>query len=307
MGHLREIRMVAWTDAKKDLPTPLPELIVDAPTDQLTALKGRGYVEVRVNAAPAVQFLAINQRRPGLTSALVRRAIGHGLDRQGLLRRHFQGAAEPHHATANGLFPRPSWASCPVPRVPAELYQHDLAKSLARKAKAEIAQIDWTLKYTAGNAPLQAACEEMAGTIAMLFNEAGIKASIKAVGLTPTAARKALAERDYDLLYVSAERLDDPVRLALLFDPSPDALRAGGSNYLGCDDVRLQELLQSALRHRQFAKAQAGMHAVHVHLNDTMPAIPLWQLDLHVLAQPSLHLPPLTSRQLFSRIRAWKI
>ncbi|HZZ82253.1 MAG TPA: ABC transporter substrate-binding protein [Gemmataceae bacterium] len=300
--HLREIRMVAWSDAKKGLPTPLPELLLDAPTDQLPALKERGYTEVRLPGDSPVTFLAVNQRKPGLKTALVRRALALALDRQALVRRHF-GAQR--HATANGLFPRGSWASCPVPRVPAELYQRDLARSLARQAKAENAQFDWTLKYPAGDERVRGACEEMASALAALFGEAGIKTSVKTVGLAPAALRQALAERDYDLLYLSAEHLDDPLQLALLFDPSPEAARAGGSNYLGCEDVRLQELLQAALRHREFPLAQAAMHAVHVHLNDHMPAIPLWQIEVHALARAPLTAPQVSSRQLFSRIRDW--
>jgi ABC-type oligopeptide transport system substrate-binding subunit len=304
VNHLREIRMVAF-DPAKDGVKPLPELILDAPTDQLAAFKKLGYAEVRIQDAPGVYCLAVNQRKASLAPAAVRRAIALGLDRQALLNRHFRFGTK-HHATSNGLFPRESWASCPAPRVPAELYDADLARSFARKAKTEIAQLEWTLKYAAGDAGVQAACAEMAATVAALFQEAGVKASVKALPLPPLQLRKALDERDYDLLYLRLDQLDDPVRLALLLDPGVDALRTGGSNFLGCEDVKLQELVHAALKHRQFSVAQAGMHAVHGYLNETMPAVPLWQLDLHVLAQPALHLPPLDSRQVFSRVGEWK-
>jgi hypothetical protein len=103
-----------------------------------------------------------------------------------------------------------------------------------------------------------------------------------------------------------ADQVDNPVRLALLFDPGPDALRAGGSNFLGCDDVKLQELVHAALKHRQFRSAQAGMHAVHAYLNETMPAIPLWQLEVHVLTQPTLR-PPALDGRVFARIHEWRL
>ncbi len=305
VSHVRALRMVAFRDPRKDLLKPLPELILDAPTDQLAALKELGYAEAPVRDNGSVYCLAVNQRKPALASTAVRRALALGLDRQALLNRHFRFGTK-HHATSNGLFPRESWAACPAPRVPAELYDADLARSFARKAKTEIAQLEWTLKYPAGNPRVQAACVEMASAIAALFQEAGVKASVSAIPLPPSQLRKALDERDYDLLYMCMERCDDPVRLALLFDPSADALRAGGSNFLGSDDVKLQELVHAALKHRQFSVAQAGMHAVHGYLNETMPIIPLWQLDLHVLARPALSLPALDSG-VFARIHEWRL
>jgi peptide/nickel transport system substrate-binding protein len=302
VSHLREIRMVAFSDPSK-LAKPLPELILDAPTDQLAALKKLGYAEVPVPDGGSVCCLAVNQRKPAFASTAVRRAIALGLDRKALLEGHFCFGTD-HHASANGLFPRASWATCPAPRVPAELYDADLARSFARKAKMEIVQLEWTLKYPAGDVRVQAACEAMASKIAALFQEARIK--VKAIPLPPMQLRKALAEHDYDLLYMRMEHLDDPVRLALLFDPGADALRVGGSNFLGCEDVKLQELVHAALKHRQFGAAQAAMHSVHAYLNETMPAIPLWHLDLHLLAQPSLRLPALDA-PVFAHIHEWRV
>ena len=110
------------------------------------------------------------------------------------------------------------------------------------------------------------------------------------------------------MLYTSADSLDDPVRLALLFDRQDDATRAGGTNYLGYDnDVKLTELLSAALQHRQFAAVQENMQGIHVHLYETMPLIPLWQLDVHVLTHPSLRTPALDTRAVFASVREWKI
>ena len=309
ISSVREIRMSAWTDARKDLPKPLPQLILDAPTNQMPALKELGYVELRSGESPCVSYLAINHRKPSLASASVRRAIAHALDRQALLNRYFRGPAlnEKYHATSNGLLPRDSWASCPAPRVPAELFDPEQARSFARKAKSDSASLNWTLKYPTGDPRVKGACEEMARTIATTFQEAGIQANVNPVGLPPHDLRKAIQERDYDLAHRSTASLDDPVQLALFFDPSPDATRAGGSNEMGYDsDVKLQELLRSALKHRQFSVAQTSMHAVHAHLYEAMPAIPLWQLDLHVLALPSLRVPALQSRPVFAQIRHYE-
>lgn len=306
---IREIRMVAYKDPRKDLAKPLPALVLNAPTDHLAALRELGYAEQRLGENPEVHFLAVNHRRPTLASVAVRRAIAYSLDRQDLLNRWFRaGGKEKYHASANGLFPRKSWATCPAPRVPEELFQAEQALSFARQAKKEVGKIEWTLKYPAGDVAVQKACEEIAQTLRNLFQTAGVEIDIAAQGLKPGEFQKALQERTYDLAYTSAAGLDDPVRLAMLFDPQPDATRAGGSNLLGYDrDVRLQELLQTVLKHRQFAVVQGNLHAVHAHLTETMPAIPLWQLETHVLIQPALRMPAPEGSDLFQGVRDWRL
>src|ERR1019366_5736826 len=86
---VREILMGAWTDARKDLTKPLPGLIIDAPTDQLAALKEMGYA----GASTAVHFLAVNHRKAALMPVAVRRAIARAIDRQTILDPHFRSAA----------------------------------------------------------------------------------------------------------------------------------------------------------------------------------------------------------------------
>jgi ABC-type oligopeptide transport system substrate-binding subunit len=305
---LREIRMTTWTDPSKDLAKPLPHLILDAPTDQLAGFKKLGYKEVGEKNASSVQFLAVNHRKPSLASVSVRRAIAHALDRQALLNKYFPAEPGKYHSTANGIFPHESWANAPAPRVPAELYQAEQARSFARKAKKESGTLDWTLKYPAGDPRVKAVCEAIGRAIVAVFQEAEIKAEVQVQGLPVHALRKAIHERDYDLLYTSAENLDDPVRLALFFDRQEDATRPGGSNILGYDnDVNLHDLLRAARQHRQFSTVQENMRAIHVYLAETMPLIPLWQLDTHVLVHPSLRTPPLDPRAVFANIRQWKI
>jgi ABC-type transport system substrate-binding protein len=309
-GAITAIRMVKWTDPGKDLGKPLPHLILDAPTDQLPALQALGYSERGTKSPGRITFLAVNHRRPALGSVNVRRAIAHAIDREGLLNRHFRSEAvkAKHHTAANSLFPRDSWANAPAPRVPADLFNAEQARSSARAAKEDTSEIALTLKYPLGDARVKASCEEMASAIGAIFRDAGIKANVQAQGLPPAALRHALAQREYDLLYLSEDGFDDPVRLALLFDRDESATRAGGSNYLGYDsDAKLHELTRAALQHRQFREVEDNMQAIHVHLTKTMPAIPLWHLDVHVLALPSLQTQPLNPRGVFDRIREWKL
>jgi ABC-type transport system substrate-binding protein len=309
-ASLREIRMMRWADPRKGLPKPLPHLILDPPTDQLSAYKELGYAEFEGKTSPCVHFLAVNHRKPSLATVSVRRAIAHKLDRQDLLNRHFRSEAlkGKYHAPANGLFPRESWANAPSPRVPADFFQAEQARSFARQVKKESVTPEWTLKYPADDARVKSACEDIARAIGALFQEAQIKIDVQPQGLPPHALRKAIHERDYDLLYTSAERLDDPVRLALLFDRHEEATRAGGNNYLGYDnDDKLHELLRAVKQHRQFTAIEESMQAIHVHLFETMPVIPLWHLDTHVLIHPTLRTPTLDPRAVFANVRQWKV
>lgn len=308
IAAVREIRMMPWSDARKDFPRPAPHLVLDAPTQQRAALQQLGYAEINPGKSACVHLLAVNHRRPTLASVAVRRALALAIDRQALLDRHFRAEPKKDHATANGLFPRHSWASAPAPGVPMELFNLENARSLARQVKTETNVFDLTLKYPAGDPRVKSACEEIAAGIVTLFQDAKIKIGVKAIPLSTHVLQKAIRDRDYDLLYTTVESLDDPIRLAFFFDRQEDATRAGGSNYLGYDnDARLHELLREVTRQRQFAALQANMRAVHAHLTETMPAIPLWQLDFHVLVHPSLRTPRLDPRAVFANVRDWQI
>ena len=134
-------------------------------------MRDLGYTEVRGGDRPYVHLLAVNHRRASLAPVAVRRAIGLGIDRQALLTRHFRGgvAKSPYHATANSLFARHSWAACPAPRVPAELFHPEQAKLYAQQAIKGLDAPTWTLKYPAGDQHIQKACEDIAQAIRALF------------------------------------------------------------------------------------------------------------------------------------------
>ena len=178
--------------------------------------------------------------------------------------------------------------------MPEELYHLEQARLLAKQAQKDVPAADWTLQYPAGDARIHGACDEIVRAINDLLRETGIKGAVKARAVSPADLRRAQHERDFDMLYATEARLDDPLRLALLFDPQAAATQPGGSNYLGYDaDIKLQELLRAAVKHRQFSIVQRDMHTVHAHLYETMPMVPLWKLDVHVLVQPTLRMPSL--------------
>ncbi|MBI1832698.1 MAG: hypothetical protein HYR84_14755 [Planctomycetes bacterium] len=303
---LQEIRMAAWRGADKDFPNPPPHLLLDAPTDQLAALEKRQYVDRSAPGAARLHILAVNHARPMLAATPVRRAIAHAIDRNALLDRHFRGGVKKYHAPANGLLPRDSWANAPAAQV-GDLFHLDKARTFAAQVAKPKSPSTLTLKFPTGAGRVQAACDEIASTLTKLFRDAQVPITVQAQALPPHDLRRVLHRRDYDLLYITVDDLDDPVRLALFFDRQADARNAGGSNILAYDDDKLQGLLRGVLQYRQFAVVQENMQAIHAHLDLTMPAIPLWHLDVHVLVHRSLETPAIDPRAAFAKVRAWNI
>jgi peptide/nickel transport system substrate-binding protein len=309
MGSLREIHLLDWKDRLAELGASLPHLIWDVPTDQLANLRRQGYAELRKLPTPRVYFLAVNHRRPALAQSALRRALAHAIDRQALLERHFRASAasgepQPHHS-ANGLFPRGSWASAATPRVPEELFHAEQVRSLLKPLKSELTSLELTLKYPDDDPRVAKSCVELAQKLEQRFAEGGIKLSLRPQAVAPAELRRALEQREYDLLYHAIDHADEPWRLWALFDQ--EAVQPGGSNYLGCNDTKLQSLLRSALQHRSFPALREIMQGVHVQLYEAMPLIPLWQLDTHVAVHPSLRLPALEALALFGDIVEWKL
>jgi len=97
---IREIRMTAWSDAKKDLNKSLPHLILDAPTDQLPALKELGYAEVKLGENPYVHVLAVNHRKASLASVPI---TGRSFPRQGAAAKESIASPLPEGAPSTGV------------------------------------------------------------------------------------------------------------------------------------------------------------------------------------------------------------
>jgi ABC-type oligopeptide transport system substrate-binding subunit len=237
-----------------------------------------------------VGFLAFNHRRAPFADKNVRLALSLAVDRKGLVERHFGGDIPGAVATTlNGLFPRGSWANSPATRVPEELYRPDDARANARKALKDLGKVKWTLKYPDGDARLDAAFKDLAAQITKVLTVPGVEVAVLPMRLSPRELQTALRNRDFDLIYQTLDFPDSPQTLWPLFDPHPDSVAAGGSNFLGYDqDAPLQGWLRSALHHRHFPAVQNLMQTTHAHLYETMPLIPLWQLPYAVALHSKL-------------------
>ena len=306
-GPVREIRFFAWQE-DAELAKPLPHLVLGTLPGHAAALKKQGYTDVRHLPVPRVWYLGVNHRRPSLANIDLRRALAQAIDRSALVDRHFKADAKGATPVAlNSLFPRGSWAACPPPRVPEKLYSPEDARASARKAAKTMPKVEWTLKYPQGDRRLDDAFAELAKQVAKVLAGADVQVVIRPVPLPPRQLQEAVRTRDFDLVYHHLDLPESPETLWPLFDPDAEALKAGGSNFLGYDDGPLQTLLRSAMHHRQFSAVRSFMQDIDAHLHATMPLIPLWQLPYSVAVHEKLRTPDLDALAVFGNVLEWKL
>jgi ABC-type transport system substrate-binding protein len=131
---------------------------------------------------------------------------------------------------------------------------------------------------------------------------------LKLVPLPPRQLKQAVDRHDYELAYFHHVYDDESYWLWPLFDTRAEALQPGGSNFLGYkNDGTLETLFRKAMGEREFARLQEKTHAIHAHLNDKMPLIPLWQLDTHVAVHPDLAAVGIETLPLFATVEEWTL
>jgi ABC-type transport system substrate-binding protein len=305
-GNVRAIHMMAWDPSQTD--APLPHLVLDAPARSLDALKRLGYANVSSTPCRRVYFLAVNHRLPAMANQDLRRALAHAIPREQILQDYFRGPSESPTGILplSGPFPAQCWAACPPPRVPADPYQPELAKSLAKKAGPGPFRL--FLKFPADEPGVREASAAIARETAKLFEQVQLNLTIELIPLSSRQMHAAIASRDFELAYHHWDFPDDNFWLWPVFDPHPDALRAGGSNFLGYDnDAELQSLLRAAMSHRYFPTVRERQQSVHYHIYERMPLIPLWQLPQSVAIHPSLAAGHIDPERAFADVLQWKV
>jgi ABC-type oligopeptide transport system substrate-binding subunit len=183
-----------------------------------------------------------------------------------------------------------------------------LAKSFAKKAGQDQREIRLTLKFPADAPGVKEACSAIAEQATRLCDEVHVKLALQLMPLSDQQMRAALHNRDYELAYHSWDYPDDNFWLWPLFDPHADALGPGGSNFLGYDnDAKLQNLLRSAMSHRQFSTVRELQHSIHVHIYERVPLIPLWQLPENLAIHSSLTAPGIDPQRVFTNVLEWQV
>ncbi len=339
---LREIRFFAWQDVR-DLTTPEARsaLLLDVPTDQVAALKKMAPHQFQNLLGRRIYFLALNHRATNghvtpLTNKSFRRALGLAIDREGILNRCFRGVhvdlellgplgaalalplhppspgsggrgSREFHRILNGPFPPGAWACAPADRIPRDLLDPALAKSLFGQAGKDLGKIKLTLKYPEEDPCVAKACRDIADQVHQLAAGAGATVHLVPAGLPARALKEAIDRRDFELVYSHWDFDSEDFWLWPLFDPQPAAVQPGGSNYLGYDnDGQLQSLFRSALGHRQFSSLREETHRIHAHLVQHMPLVPLWQLHSHLAVPAHLTTGQLDPLRIFSNVCQWQ-
>lgn len=310
--QVREIRFHPWSNIE-ELGKKPPEVLADVSDALLPAVRKLGY-NLRTVTPPRVQFLAVNHRRAELAEVDLRRALAHALNREKLLD-EFYREADPggsgrtaFHFPASGLFPPGSWACCSPPRVPADPYDPDRARSSAKKAVGERKTLRFSLKYPAEDSQAALACRAMAGVWKKVFDEAGCTLTVDLQAVPAAKLRAQVYEHDYDLAWWDLDFPDGNHRIWPLFDPRPPALARGGSNFLGYQgDAKMQALLLAARAYRSFTVAREQHHNLHAYLYERMPVIPLWQLQRHFAFRPSVRPGPLNAHAPLADAARWQV
>jgi ABC-type transport system substrate-binding protein len=310
------------------------DILTDVPTPDLSKFSADGNLGGQVRVVTAAQnrrvyLLAINHRRPALQSVDVRKGLLHAIDREKVLTEVYRGGRPDVHRPMTGPFPPESWAT-PRSVGPAGLSDRNVAQARFRKyLESPAAAPALGLVYPADDPQAKAACERIKQMVEAAFDPAADrKLTVNLEPLPPRdLVRRVEDEQRYDLAYLPFDYRDDwyPLGLASFLDPA--AAGPGGRNYFGYRakgtnpseaDDRLGRLLTECRLYRDSEKLTALAHEAHKVFNDTVPFVPLWQLDRHMVistavkvyldgqveeADPRL-LNPTT---LFSSVGKWRV
>jgi ABC-type transport system substrate-binding protein len=309
---IREICFYATkqNDPRRDFDSPeaRPQLLLDLQTRQIEELTNAksGVRGLQVYTLPSrrVYFLAVNHRRLELQNQELRRAIGLAIDRERILDVCFRAPVDSlkkPHRPANGPFPAGSWACDKT--VPADLFDRAQARVRANQAKRSG---PLELKYPTELPEVADACKRIKEQV---LEHAGIELSLKPCS-APELRKAVMDDHDYQLAYWHWDPADETYWVWPLFDPN--AAGPGGSNFLGrVNDPALENLFRKAMQYREFSEVQRLTRMIHRQLYDSMPLIPLWQLDTHLAVDQRLKLAPRPERidplQLFTHAELWKL
>lgn len=263
-------------------------------------------VAVKVLPSRRIYFLAINHRQPALQNENLRRALSASLDRETILNQFFRDTDAPGpklHRALNGPYPPDSWACANSRNLRAGLFDPEKARTWANQAKAAGATL--TLKYPLGDPDVARA---VAALCAQVKQHTDI--ALEPVGCPPSELRQAVeVDHKYELAYYHWDYADESYWLWPLLESN--ATGPGGTNFLGCKDAALDNRFAQVMKHRDFGELQRLTHNIHRHLDDTMPFVPLWQLDVQIAIHHQLKTVPVPDRLdpllLFSHAARWKL
>jgi hypothetical protein len=272
----------------RSAPAPVEAPDSSRPIGRLDVTIGAG----RVDSLPSrrIELLAVNHRDPRLggsaAAAELRRLIAHAVPREAILTACFRAGFPDHHQALDGPFPPGTWPCSPLA---GRLDDPDLARRLADERRGEPVTLE--LKYPAGEPLVERACQQMQQTLGEY------KITLKLAPRPIADFRKqVLLEHDFQLAYWRFDFADEWFDLGAWLDPQrigpPD--RPGNRNFMGyVPSADFGALLARTQSLRDFGELQKAMRQLHLEFGSReMPFIPLWTLDVHVLASTRLRTVP---------------
>ena len=308
-------------------------ILTDVPTAELDKfMSPEANLSNKIQAHTAtnnrrVYMLAVNHRRPQMQSKSLRQGLSLAIDREAILNEVFRAGKSEFHKAMGGPFPPKSWAN---PKGPAQITNPDLAVTKLKAYLGDMAaKTDVTLSYPAGDPLAALACNKIKAQVEGLFKDLpGRKLTISLEALpVRDLLLRVEDEHRYDLAYVPFEYPDDwyPYALGAMLDPQ--AAERGGRNWMGFlqkgtgaddQDGRLGQLLTELRAYRDFSQVATKSVEVHKLFNESVPFVPLWQLDRHILVHNSVKIyvddtdTPVSPRALnpttlFQGIARWRL
>jgi ABC-type transport system substrate-binding protein len=312
LPHMQEVRFYVTTDPVKDLSNGTLHMALGLTAEQAAELRKGGKVKVQLPKpeTPAnrrVWFLAMNHRRPALANSDLRRALVHCINREKVLDDCFRGPlGRDVHKAINGPFPAGSWPCSPRlakgkgPGVTVDPYDPDKAKAFV--AQAHVADLvrgkSLSLKYPEGDPAVEKA---MAALKEQVKAATGIDLELVKCDLKKLREDVEVTT-SFDLAYYHYDYPDETYWLWPLLGPS-----RSGDNYLGFKNGDVETAMRDAMGHRDFARVQAYMHALHEVVAREAPIVPLWQLDPLIAWTSTVTPPPFDPLLVFTDSEVWRV
>ncbi|MFO0806376.1 MAG: ABC transporter substrate-binding protein [Gemmataceae bacterium] len=313
--HLREIRFVEvpklldpFDDFRRGKLHILPDLSMQELKKALdqggAALEGRGQV-VTASTNRRIHMLAVNHGRNSMQNLDLRKGVALAIDRDEILSEVFLRGVPAQNrrftAAMSGPYPPGSWATVratggqPVPLV----NRADALVRLKRYLSIPAVKAEFDLAYSTGDPQAQSVCEKIKSHVEGLLKDSPQKLTLRLQPLEPRELhRLVFLEHRYDFAYVPYDYPDDwhPLGLASMLDPA--AANPGGRNFneYGAPGKGAQQAdrdlggaLAAIAEFRDFEKKiLPKAREIHQMFNDTMPFVPLWQVDRHMLVNSGL-------------------
>jgi peptide/nickel transport system substrate-binding protein len=340
LPRIREIRLVEIRSSPSSpyLPSVQNEfrnnrlhIFPDIPTVDLPQIAGPGsgladrVQVVTVSQHRRIHILAVNLRRPYFQRKSLRQALSLGIDREDILDHVFRGnnpEYRKYHRVMGGPFPPQSWAAGSKP---TSLTNRDLAVQRLQEYLAEPgATTTFQLSYPLEDPRAAAACTRLKTQLETLFDKR-LTLELEAVPTRDLLVR-VHEEHRYDLAYIPFDYPDDyyPYALAAMLDPA--AATRSGRNFChflhpdtnpDAEDVRFGQLLSDLKLFRDYDTLAQRAAEITERFNQSLPFIPLWQLDRHIALHRQLRIfydtstpadpTTLDPTTLFTRIAYWRL